>query len=124
MLLNAEAALESERQKNQLNQHDTLDISNGDDHDEDLSKMKRDNQELQLKLVDVCNERDAMKANLLEIEIANHECDQAKFNEIEAFKVEIAKLQAEIETLNVTLKVRDSDIKAKKEELKRQKVCI
>lgn len=121
MLLSAESALEAEKKKNQI-QFDTSEVPNKDGNmDEEFSRVKRDNQLLQSKLVDVMSERDAMKANLLEVEIANHECDQAKVNEIDAFKIEIAKLQAEIETLNVTLKVRDSEIKAKKEDLKREK---
>ena len=95
---------------------------NSDIDSEELSKLKRDNQVLQSKLVDVMSDRDSMKANLLELEIANHECDQVKFNQIEALKVEISKLQAEIETLNTTLNVRNSEIRAKKEDLKREKV--
>ena len=174
MLLSAEAELETEKKKNQLNQltnvtsglakidfrqsevqnssndqvtsglakidfrcgevenssNDQVTSSdfklNGDggsDIDsEELSKLKRDNQVLQSKLVDVMSDRDAMKANLLELEIANHECDQVKFNQIEALKVEISKLQAEIETLNATLNVRNGEIRAKKEDLKREKV--
>ena len=152
MLLSAEAELETEKKKNlnQLNdtsglakidfrQSEVQNSSNdqvtassdfklngvacGSDIDsEELSKLKRDNQVLQSKLVGVMSDRDAMKANLLELEIANHECDQVKFNQIEALKVEISKLQAEIETLNATLNVRNGEIRAKKEDLKREKV--
>ena len=151
MLLSAEAELETEKKKNLIQLHDTSGLAkidfrqsevqnssndqvtssdfklNGDgggsDIDsEELSKLKRDNQVLQSKLVDVMSDRDAMKANLLELEIANHECDQVKFNQIEALKVEISKLQAEIETLNATLNVRNGEIRAKKEDLKREKV--
>ena len=151
MLLSAEAELETEKKKNLNQLHDTSGLAkidfrqsevqnssndqvtssdfklNGDgggsDIDsEELSKLKRDNQVLQSKLVDVMSDRDAMKANLLELEIANHECDQVKFNQIEALKVEISKLQAEIETLNATLNVRNGEIRAKKEDLKREKV--
>ena len=150
MLLSAEAELETEKKKNlnQLNvtsglakidfrqsevensSNDQVTSSdfklNGDGYSdidsEELSKLKRDNQVLQSKLVDVMSDRDSMKANLLELEIANHECDQVKFNQIEALKVEISKLQAEIETLNATLNVRNGEIRAKKEDLKREKV--
>jgi len=148
MLLSAEAELETEKKKNLNQLHDTSGLAkidfrrevenssndqvtssdfklNGDggsDIDsEELSKLKRNNQVLQSKLVDVMSDRDAMKANLLELEIANHECDQVKFNQIEALKVEISKLQAEIETLNATLNVRNGEIRAKKEDLKREK---
>ena len=152
MLLSAEAELETEKKKNlnqltnvtsglakidfrqsevQNSSNDQVTASDfklngvacGSDIDsEELSKLKRDNQVLQSKLVDVMSDRDAMKANLLELEIANHECDQVKFNQIEALKVEISKLQAEIETLNATLNVRNGEIRAKKEDLKREKV--
>ena len=126
MLLSAESELEAEKKKSLIQpiQSDTSEVSNKDDsiEDEAIARLKQENQVLQSKLVDVMSERDTMKANLLEVEIANHECDQAKVNEIDAFKIEIAKLQAEIETLNVTLKVRDGEIKAKKEDLKKEKV--
>ena len=126
MLLSAESELEAEKKKSPIQpiQNDTSEVSNKDDSidDEAIARLKQENQVLQSKLVDVMSERDTMKANLLEVEIANHECDQAKVNEIDAFKIEIAKLQAEIETLNVTLKVRDGEIKAKKEDLKKEKV--
>ena len=151
MLLSAEAELETEKKKNlnqltnvtsglakiDFRQSEVQNSSNdqvtssdfklngdgGSDIDsEELSKLKRDNQVLQSKLVDVMSDRDSMKANLLELEIANHECDQVKFNQIEALKVEISKLQAEIETLNATLNVRNGEIRAKKEDLKREKV--
>ena len=150
MLLSAEAELETEKKKNLNQLNDTSGLAkidfrksevqnssndqvtssdfklngdgNSDIDSEELSKLKRDNQVLQSKLVDVMSDRDSMKANLLELEIANHECDQVKFNQIEALKVEISKLQAEIETLNTTLNVRNSEIRAKKEDLKREKV--
>ena len=126
MLLSAESELEAEKKKNPIQpiQNDTSEVSNKDDSidDEAIARLKQENQVLQSKLVDVMSERDTMKANLLEVEIANHEYDQAKVNESDAFKIEIAKLQAEIETLNVTLKVRDGEIKAKKEDLKKEKV--
>ena len=150
MLLSAEAELETEKKKNLNQLNDTSGLAkidfrqsevqnssndqvtssdlklngdgNSDIDSEELSKLKRDNQNLQSKLVDVMSDRDSMKANLLELEIANHECDQVKFNQIEALKVEISKLQAEIETLNATLNVRNSEIRAKKEDLKREKV--
>jgi len=125
MLLSAESELEAEKKKSPILpiQNDSSEVSNKDDSidDEAIARLKQENQVLQSKLVDVMSERDTMKANLLEVEIANHECDQAKVNEIDAFKIEIAKLQAEIETLNVTLKVRDGEIKAKKEDLKKEK---
>lgn len=149
MLLSAEAELETEKKKNLNQLQDTsglakidfrrevenssndevtssdfkLNGDGGNDIDsEELSKLKKDNQVLQSKLVDVMSDRDAMKANLLELEIANHESDQVKFNQIEALKVEISKLQAEIETLNATLNVRNGEIRTKKEDLKREKV--
>jgi len=149
MLLSAEAELETEKKKNLNQLNDTSGLAkidfrqsevqnssndqvtssdfklngdgNSDIDSEELSKLKRDNQVLQSKLVDVMSDRDSMKANLLELEIANHECDQVKFNQIEALKVEISKLQAEIETLNTTLNVRNGEIRAKKEDLKREK---
>ena len=148
MLLSAEAELETEKKKNLNQLNDTSGLAkidfrqsevqnssndqvtssdfklngdgNSDIDSEELSKLKRDNQVLQSKLVDVMSDRDSMKANLLELEIANHECDQVKFNQIEALKVEISKLQAEIETLNATLNVRNGEIRAKKEDLKRE----
>ena len=87
---------------------------------EDMLERKIDG--LQSKLSSVISERDALKTSLLEAEIAGHEGDQAKSNEIETIRVEVAKLHAEIETLQVTLDVRDNEIKVKKEELRIEKV--
>ena len=96
MLLSAEAELETEKKKNLNQLNDTSGLAkidfrhevenssndqvtssdfklNGDgDSDidsEELSKLKRDNQVLQSKLIDVMSDRDSMKANLLELEI-------------------------------------------------------
>ena len=97
MLLSAEAELETEKKKNLNQLNDTSGLAkidfrqsevqnssndqvtasdfklngdgNSDIDSEELSKLKRDNQVLQSKLVDVMSDRDSMKANLLELEI-------------------------------------------------------
>ena len=48
-------------------------------------------EELKTTLAGVVNERDAIKTSLLELEIANHEGHEAKDNQTEHLKVEMAK---------------------------------
>lgn len=64
----------------------------------------------------VMQERDAVKNSLLELEIANHERQESSGSEKEKERLDKAKLVTEKETLEVTLDLRDKELKAKKEE--------
>jgi hypothetical protein len=77
---------------------------------------------LKENIVVLKTERDIAKASLLEAEIASHETDQSRSEQIEALKMEVAKFQTGRETLEVTLSVRDNEIKSKKEECRKEKV--
>ena len=71
---------------------------------EELSKMKQ--------------EKDALRSSVLELEIANHEHQNSKNADIDGLKMEVAKLNTEKETLEMTLDLRDRELKAKKEEFR------
>ena len=58
----------------------------------------------------------------MEAEIASHECDNTRIKESQDMKLELAKTQAALETLKVTLEVRDNELKIKKEDVRREKV--
>ena len=70
----------------------------------------------------VISERDSMRNSLLEAEIANHESNNDRSKESENLKLELVKSQSAIETLEVTLSVRDNELKSKKEEIRKEKV--
>ena len=70
----------------------------------------------------VTSERDSMRNSLLEAEIANHENNNDRSRESENLKLELVKSQSAIETLEVTLSVRDNELKSKKEEIRKEKV--
>ena len=70
----------------------------------------------------VTTERDSMRNSLLEAEIANHENNNDRSRESENLKLELVKSQSAIETLEVTLSVRDNELKSKKEEIRKEKV--
>lgn len=67
-------------------------------------------------------ERDVLKTSLLELEIANHEQQNTKKEDREKIKIECAKLTTEKETLEMTLDLRDKELKAKKEEYRKDLV--
>ena len=71
---------------------------------EELSRMKQ--------------EKDALRSSVLELEIANHEHQNSKNADIDGLKMEVAKLNTEKETLEMTLDLRDRELKAKKEEFR------
>ena len=144
MLLSAETALAKEKERNALDQRvisvqtDFQETRDGDEFlksdsksdstDEQLVKLCRQRDVLQERqtflentLTKITTERDTMQASLLEIEIAKHDGDNAKSQEIQNKDLRICALEATIETLNVTLNVRDSDIKTKKDELSKMK---
>lgn len=75
------------------------------------------------QLAAISSERDSIKTTLLEAEIACHESHETNADELSSLQMEIARLQGEKETLQVTLRVRDNDIKAKKEDFRKEKVC-
>ena len=68
------------------------------------------------------NERDNAKSSLLELEIAKHECEEGLSKQDNEIKMKIAQLTTEKETLEVTLGLREQELKARKEELRDDKV--
>ena len=69
-------------------------------------------------------DRDALKNSLLELEITVHEKEEssASANELKTLKLELARLATEKETLEVTLELRDKDLKSRKEDLQSKQV--
>ena len=76
---------------------------------------------LRQKISKISAEKDSLQTALLETEIARHDGDNAKSQEVRGKDLKICSLEANIETLQVTLNVRDGEIKSKKEELKQLK---
>ena len=70
------------------------------------------------------SERDQAKNALLEHEIAQHEKQADLGAEKEKVNLEVARLNTEKETLEVTLERRDKELKAKKEEYRESLVRI
>ena len=130
MLLTAETALAKEKERNCV-QTDFQTDSNAEDSiisAEQLVQLCRQRDDLQERqtylentISKITTERDTMQASLLEIEIAKHDGDNANSQAIQNKDLRICALEATIETLNVTLNVRDSDIKTKKDELSKMK---
>ena len=67
-------------------------------------------------------ERDTIRNSYLEAEIASHEFHNTRLKESQDLKLELAKTQAALETLKVTLEVRDNELKIKKEDVRKEKV--
>ena len=67
-------------------------------------------------------ERDTIRNSYLEAEIASHEFHNTRLKESQDLKLELAKTQAALETLKVTLEVRDNELKLKKEDVRKEKV--
>jgi len=129
MLLTAETALAKEKERNCV-QTDFQTDGNADSiiSAEQLVQLCRQRDDLQERqtylentISKITTERDTMQASLLEIEIAKHDGDNANSQAIQNKDLRICALEATIETLNVTLNVRDSDIKTKKDELSKMK---
>ena len=83
------------------------------------------------KAATLTSERDQAKNALLEHEIAQHEKQADLGAEKEKVNLEVARLNTEKETLEVTLERRDKELKAKKEEFRdslvrrsRQKILL
>ena len=70
------------------------------------------------KAATLTSERDQAKNALLEHEIAQHEKQADLGAEKEKVNLEVARLNTEKETLEVTLERRDKELKAKKEEFR------
>ena len=136
MLLNAENALAKEKERQsvqqdqksvQTEQQNTIPNETiPSDHSLDQIIRERDHLQekqalLETEMTKISTERDALRASLLEIEIAKHDGDNAQSEEIRSKDLKICALEATIETLHVTLTVRDNDIKAKKDELNKLK---
>ena len=75
--------------------------------------------EVRAELAKVKAERDQIRNNLIEAEIANHEGQTSLGQEREKVKMDVAKLTTEKETLQVTLQHREEELKNKKEEFRK-----
>ena len=80
--------------------------------DESVSRLLEENKALKV-------ERDGLKSSVLELEISNHEHQNNKNTDKEKLKIECAKLATEKDTLEMTLDLRDKELKAKKEEYRK-----
>jgi len=72
--------------------------------------------ELREKLKVCQQERDSAKNSLIEVEIAKHESENSWADREGELKMKLAQLTTEKETLEMTLKLRDNEIKSRKEE--------
>ena len=76
--------------------------------------------ELTDKVTKLSAEKDSAKNSLLELEIAHHESEANVGTEREKVKLDLAKVVTEKETLEMTLELRDKELKAKKEEFRKK----
>ena len=67
-------------------------------------------------LKEALSERDASKTALLEMEIAHHEQIANSGSDKEKSRLDLAKITTEKETLEVTLELKDKELKARKDE--------
>ena len=86
------------------------------------SELEAENQALQKELSIANADKDSMRNSLLMQEIASHEFDNTRTKESESLKLELAQAQSRIDTLNLTLGIRDNELKSKKEEIRKEKV--
>ena len=68
------------------------------------------------------NERDKAKSSILELEIAKHECEEYLTKQDSELKMKTAQLTTEKETLEVTLALREKELKTRKEEFREEQV--
>ena len=91
-------------------------------YEKTINDLESHNNDLKTKLRSMKNERDNAKSSLLELEIAKHECEEGLSKQDNEIKMKIAQLTTEKETLEVTLGLREQELKARKEELRDDKV--
>ena len=89
---------------------------------QDLDKANQTVADLESKVSKLSAERDSAKSSLLELEIARHENEANVGSEREKVKLDLAKVVTEKETLEMTLELRDKELKAKKEEFRKELV--
>ena len=77
---------------------------------------------MKAKLKTARNERDSAKSSLLELEIAKHECEEGLAKQDSDSKMKLVQLTTEKETLEVTLELREQELKSRKEELRQEQV--
>lgn len=85
------------------------------------TELETENQALQKELSIANADKDSMRNSLLMQEIASHEFDNTRAKESESLKLELAQAQSRIETLNLTLGIKDNELKSKKEEIRNEK---
>ena len=84
--------------------------------------LQQQNIDLKEKLKFMRNERDAAKSAILEEEIAKHEYREKLTRKDSESKMELAQLTTEKETLEVTLELREKELKTRKEEFREEQV--
>ena len=84
--------------------------------------LQQQNIDLKEKLKQMRNERDAAKSAILEEEIAKHEYREKLTRKDSEAKMELAQLTTEKETLEVTLELREKELKTRKEEFREEQV--
>ena len=92
------------------------------EHERTTSEMEQHNTDLKAKLKSARNERDTARSSLLEIEIAKHECEEGLVKQESESRMKLVQLTTEKETLEVTLELREQELKSRKEELRQEQV--
>ena len=87
-----------------------------------LKDLEQHNSDLKTKLQVMRNQRDTAKSSLLEIEIAKHECEEGLSKQDSESKLKMVQLTTEKETLEMTLELREQELKTRKEELRQEQV--
>ena len=77
--------------------------------------------ELRDKLKKCQQERDSVKNSLIEVEIAKHQGEEGALQREAELRMKITQLNTEKETLEVTLKLRDNELKNRKEESRQER---
>ena len=87
-----------------------------------IKDLEQHNTDLKTKLQSMRNERDTAKSSLLEIEIAKHECEEGLSKQDSESKLKMVQVTTEKETLEMTLGLREQELKTRKEELRQEQV--
>ena len=92
------------------------------EQDRIVKELEQHVSDLRAKLKTARNERDSAKSSLLELEIAKHECEEGLAKQDSDSKMKLVQLTTEKETLEVTLELREQELKSRKEELRQEQV--
>ncbi len=87
-----------------------------------VKSMSTDISRLSQEVIELKSERDAARTSLLEAEIKEHDLGKINCEEVNSLKLQLVKLQTERETLEMTLAIKETEIKARKEECRDEKL--